>query len=307
MRVRPKPKGITTTITFEYDRQEGEPSGRASEGRDMAYQSDTIATVVNRLNVRYFLPAIQREFVWKPDQIIQLFDSLLRNYPISTFLFWELKPENRDKWEIYRFIEHFRQEGMHNEIAATAGVQQLNLVLDGQQRLTSLLIGLRGSYAIRKRYQRWNNPNAWVRQALYFDLLKSPDTDSEDGDLGVRYGFRFLDKPPEGDAGHHWFRVGRLLDFDGEDQFDRFKDEEEERLPEETTRAQAKVFRRNLDRLYATVWKTPVVSYYTEHDQDFDRVLDIFVRANEGGTKLSKSDLLMSMVTSRWSDINARD
>jgi len=83
MRVRPKPKGITTTITFEYDRQEGEPSGRASEGRDMAYQSDTIATVVNRLNVRYFLPAIQREFVWKPDQIIQLFDSLLRNYPMG--------------------------------------------------------------------------------------------------------------------------------------------------------------------------------------------------------------------------------
>src|SRR5205085_538585 len=96
-------------------------------GRDMAYQSDTIATVVNRLNVRYFLPAIQREFVWKPDQIIQLFDSLLRNYPISTFLFWELKPEHRDKWEIYRFIEHFRQEGTHNEVAATAGVQQLNL------------------------------------------------------------------------------------------------------------------------------------------------------------------------------------
>ena len=74
----------------------------------MAYQSDTIATVINRLNTQYFLPAIQREFVWQPEQIIQLFDSIMRGYPISSFLFWELKPENRDKWEIYKFIENFQ-------------------------------------------------------------------------------------------------------------------------------------------------------------------------------------------------------
>jgi uncharacterized protein with ParB-like and HNH nuclease domain len=47
--------------------------------------------------------------------------------------------------------------------------------------------------------------------------------------------------------------------------------------------------------------------YYTETDQDYDRVLDIFVRANEGGTKLSKSDLLLSMVTSSWDGVNARE
>ncbi len=48
-------------------------------------------------------------------------------------------------------------------------------------------------------------------------------------------------------------------------------------------------------------------SYYTETDQDYDRVLDIFVRANEGGTKLSKSDLLLSMVTASWDGVNARE
>jgi uncharacterized protein with ParB-like and HNH nuclease domain len=55
----------------------------------MHYSSETIATVLKRLNVNYFLPAIQREYVWNPDQIIQLFDSLMRNYPIGSFLFWE--------------------------------------------------------------------------------------------------------------------------------------------------------------------------------------------------------------------------
>ncbi len=52
----------------------------------MGYQSDTISTIINRLNVRYFLPAIQREFVWDPEQIIELFDSIMRGYPISSFL-----------------------------------------------------------------------------------------------------------------------------------------------------------------------------------------------------------------------------
>ena len=76
----------------------------------MGYQSDTIAATIGHLNRRYFLPAIQREFVWSPDAVIRLFDSIMRVYPIGSFLFWELKPENRDKWEIYKFVERARRE-----------------------------------------------------------------------------------------------------------------------------------------------------------------------------------------------------
>src|SRR5262245_15519132 len=130
--------------------------------------------------MQYFLPAIQREFVWSPDQIAQLFDSILRNYPIGSFLFWELKPENREKWEIYRFIENGRQHGSRNELANTAGIPQVALVLDGQQRLTSLLIGLKGHYTTKKPYLRYDDPKAWVKQSLYINLLKDPE--AEDGD-----------------------------------------------------------------------------------------------------------------------------
>ena len=63
----------------------------------MKYQSSTIGDAVSRINTDVFLPAIQREFVWKPEQIVRLFDSLLRGYPISTFLFWELAEGNQDK------------------------------------------------------------------------------------------------------------------------------------------------------------------------------------------------------------------
>ena len=68
-----------------------------------------------------------------------------------------------------------------------------------------------------------------------------------------------------------------------------------------------RVFRRNLERLYRVVWKDEIISYYLERNQSYDRVLDIFIRANDGGTKLSKSDLLLSMITSKWGGINARD
>ena len=128
----------------------------------MKYQSETIATILKRLNVNYFLPAIQREYVWRPDQIVQLFDSIMRNYPIGSFLFWELNPENRNKWDVYQFVQYYKQDETHNDPANTDGVQQLTLVLDGQQRLTSLLIGLKGTYTIKKKYIQWNKPHAWV-------------------------------------------------------------------------------------------------------------------------------------------------
>lgn len=271
----------------------------------MAYQADTIAAIVNRLNIQYFLPAIQREFVWTPAQIVQLFDSLMRKYPISTFLFWELKPENRDKWEIYKFVDIFDERTPHNPPALTSGVQQVRLVLDGQQRLTSLMIGLKGAYIVRRKYNKWNSPNAWSKQELYLDLLQNPAV-SEDGETGIHYGFAFFEQTPQEEQQKYWFKVGKILDFDSEDRFNNFSDAEVERLPGSATKDQISQMRKNLRRLYEMIWKNDVIAYYTEHDQDYDRVLDIFVRANDGGTKLSKSDLLLAMVTSKWININAR-
>ncbi len=137
----------------------------------MSYVSSTIGRVLDDINRSYFLPAIQRPYVWQPEQIVALFDSLLKGYPISSFLFWEIRPERRADWEIYKFIENFRHGDTHNEMAEPDG-RDVKLVLDGQQRLTSLLIGLRGTYSVRARYGRRHNPNAWSRQRLYLDLLK---------------------------------------------------------------------------------------------------------------------------------------
>lgn len=274
----------------------------------MSYNSGTIAKIVDQINRTYFLPAIQRPYVWEPDQIVALFDSLLKGYPISSFLFWELKPENRGNWEIYNFVEHFRYGEMHDHEADPDG-RDVVMVLDGQQRLTSLLIGLRGSYTIKLKHRRWDNPAAWVKQRLYLDLFKDPGSDDEEdrGDLGITYGLKFAPDQPQQGSNHLWFKVGTILDFDDEDTFDRFRDDLMERLPDNVTKAQMNIARRNLERLFRVIWKDEVIAYYTEKNQSYDRVLDIFIRANDGGTKLSKSDLLLSMITSKWDGVNARD
>jgi uncharacterized protein with ParB-like and HNH nuclease domain len=272
----------------------------------MSYKSTTIEKIINKLNRNYFLPAIQRPFVWKPEQVIRLFDSLMKVYPISSFLFWDLMPENKQQWEIYKFVENFKYGNTHNELASTEGLD-VTLVLDGQQRLTSLMLGLRGSYTVKEKNKRTNNPDAWIKQHLYLDLLKDPNLDDDEAGIEVSYGFKFFSYHPNNSKDHFWIKVGRILEYNDESQFDEAKDEWSDSLDGEVTRDQVRLFKRNLDRLYRMVWKDESISYFTEQSQNYDKVLDIFIRANDGGTKLSKSDLLLSMLTSKWEGVNARE
>lgn len=275
----------------------------------MPYQEETIKTIIDRLNTQYFLPSIQRHYVWKPDGIILLFDSIMRGYPISSFLFWEISSENREKWDVYKFAEIANSEGTsHIKLPSADGIQNLTLVLDGQQRLTSMLIGLKGTYLIRKRYQRANHFGKFPENRLYFDLFEDPTPRDDDQEFTGKpyYGFKFFDKEPENSADHHWIRVGKILDCHDDNAFYKMKDEEETSFPAEISKARENQFERNLWRLYQAIWKDAAISYYIERDQDYDRVLDIFIRANEAGTELTKAEVLMAMLTSKWG-INAKD
>ena len=277
----------------------------------MSYRSESIAHAIGQMNRQYFLPAIQREFVWKQEQIVQIFDSIMRGYPISSFLFWSVNPENRDNWQVYKFIERARQGGTHNELVNSDGVTNLFLVLDGQQRLTSLMIGLKGIYEAKRKYARRNNADTWIPQRLYVDLMADPRSDEEGSESGVYYKFEFRSDDVEitpRSTTSYWYRVGQILDLDSQQKFESVLDLKIEKLENlGVLRSDRRVFERNFLRLYKAVHEDEVIAYYTEMDQDYDRVLDIFVRANEGGTKLSKSDLLLSMVTSNWQGMNARD
>ena len=273
----------------------------------MSYASATIGSVLDGVNRTYFLPAIQRPYVWTSHQVVTLFDSLMKGYPISSFMFWAVDQQTKREVKIYRFLENFRA-GRQNDAASPDG-REVVLVLDGQQRLTSLAIGLRGTFAEKTKGARVANPDAWTEKVLYIDLFKDPEGEAEedDAELGVTYGLKFHGTPPRSDHRHHWFKLGRILDYPDETGLDRLVSEITGQIHRGATAFERELAVTTLRRLHAVVWGEDLVNYYTEKSQSVDRVLDIFVRANDGGTKLSKPDLLMALITSKWPEGSARE
>jgi uncharacterized protein with ParB-like and HNH nuclease domain len=79
----------------------------------MSYESRCIRDIiVDGINRDIFLPAIQREYVWDTTMIERLFDSIMGDYPISSFLFWKIKEENKKDWITYEFIKEFNSQDL---------------------------------------------------------------------------------------------------------------------------------------------------------------------------------------------------
>ena len=272
----------------------------------MTYTSRTIGAVIDDVNSVYLLPAIQRPFVWTSAQVIALFDSILKGYPISSFMFWAVDEETKSEVRCYKFIENYRPAVL-NEPTKAEGRNAI-LVLDGQQRLTSLLIGLQGTYAEKAKGARNTSASAWVAKTLYIDLLKDPqESDDDDSEHGVTFGLTFQERRPANGHRHHWFKVGSILDYQSSERVDGLIAKVQIELHRGVTDFDRLLVSDALRQLHRVIWLDEAVNFYTETDQSADRVLDIFVRANDGGTKLSKADLLMSMITSKWASGSARE
>jgi len=246
----------------------------------------------------YVLPAIQREFVWRPEQIERLFDSLMQGYPFGTFLFWSVEPQNAGKFKFYDFVRHYHERtGAHCPDLDDMKGRAVTAVLDGQQRLTALNIGLRGSMSWRLKHKRRDNPQAYPRRYLYLDLLGA----APDDEAGSVYRFKFLEKEvAEEDTEAFWFAVPEVLDLDGGSDIlevieERDLDKDDRKKAYDT-----------LDQLRRVVRSQQTISYYEEDSQDLERVLNIFIRLNSGGTVLSYSDLLLSIAVAQWKKIDAR-
>ncbi len=76
----------------------------------MYQQGGTIKQALDKIaSNAYVLPAIQREFVWSPDQICRLFDSLMQGYPFGEFLFWNIRPEHSADYRYYGFVRDYHE------------------------------------------------------------------------------------------------------------------------------------------------------------------------------------------------------
>ena len=265
----------------------------------MHQQGGTIENTLDSIaSHEYVLPAIQREFVWRPEQVCNLFDSLMQGYPFGEFMLWRVAPENSGQYRWYDFVRDYHQrDNPHCPELATIHDKPLTAVLDGQQRLTAFNIGLRGSMARKLPYKWWNSWDAFPKRVLALDLLASPDPDEE----GSRYTFEFIDEDRIGVEGDRlWFRVSDILGMAAGPAMLTWLTQyglDQGQLTDAFT---------SLDRLHRAVRVDQVVAYYEEQSQDIERVLNIFIRCNSGGTPLSYSNLLLSIAVSQWKILDAR-
>ncbi|OOQ09864.1 DUF262 domain-containing protein [Helicobacter pylori] len=259
-----------------------------------------IKEVVDELNECYFLPDIQREYVWlkKADEkkIEQLFDSILRGYPIGSFLFWKLQKEDIAKsdeqdsdklnFQLYQFITNYDERKPHNEKIRIEQIKRddLYIVLDGQQRLTSLYIGLKGTRTLKKKGAKNDNPNAYEEKRLYLNLKHQPNMDNPEDN----YRFEFHAKTPENDKEHFWFKVGDILELKNVWNYAQEHNLKGDRL-------------KLLETLNKAFHDKQLISFFEETEKNLNKVLNIFIRVNSGGVKLSYSDLLMSILTASFS------
>ena len=268
------------------------------------FNDKTIKDVIDEINVSYFLPDIQREYVWldraSEKKIEQLFDSILRDYPIGSFLFWKLKKSdietgsspiadpNKLNFQLYRFIEEYDVRNPHNDKIDINRIDSndLNIVLDGQQRLTSLFIGLKGSRTLKKPKGWWDNPSAFEKKQLYLNLRYQPS--EEDTEDCYQFEFKALDQIPDVDESNFWYRVGDILTLSSLHRYCR-----ENNLSDDEADL--------LEKLKNVICNERLISYFEESEKNLDKVLKIFIRVNSGGAKLSYSDLLMSILTANFS------
>ncbi|MBK6432966.1 DUF262 domain-containing HNH endonuclease family protein [Candidatus Amarolinea dominans] len=245
----------------------------------------SLRKIVSFLNNRdeeggFWLPNIQRHFVWSEDQICRLFDSILREYPISTLLIWKTKSQIRHR----KFIDNYHGHLKLTDFYVPDNTDKKCLVLDGQQRLQSLFIGLCGSHEGRE---------------LYLDILSGELTAPDD----MKYRFRFLHASQ---ASFPWIKFKDIV----------FSKQNPRALARTLIGAAERPLTQNesekIDEHVSIIFKTfhadDGIAYQeldsTENQQLYseDDVVEIFIRANSGGTRLGKSDLLFSLLSSTWDE-----
>ncbi|MEH2395565.1 MAG: DUF262 domain-containing protein [Nostoc sp.] len=250
----------------------------------MKHEKETIRKMVTYLNDEekdggFWLPNIQRPFVWSEEQIERLFDSIMREYPISTLLIWR----TQSKIKCRKFIDHYKPNLRLSDFNVPENSKTKLLVLDGQQRLQCMFIGLKGSYD---------------RKELFFNVISGDLAQPED----IRYQFKFLNAD---NAKFPWIKFKDIVfnhnRFNTIAQsiinlYDNLSNEDKSRVFDNVALA-INQFSSSDFLIYQELDSVDNRQAYQEDD-----VVEIFIRANSGGTQLGKSDLLFSLLTSSWDD-----
>jgi len=218
-----------------------------------------ISTLLNHIDSGHIaLPVFQRGYVWNRDQVRALFDSLYHGHPIGSLLVWVTESKQAP----------FRGSG---ELPPGS----VRLLLDGQQRMTTLYGVVRG------RPPRFFDGNPNTLKGLRFHLAEQA--------FEFYQPIKMHDDPLWVDV-THLYRQG----IEGLGAFIT-------QMPQNPALA-SKIgsYAARLSRLLAILDTELHVEELTGQDKTIEVVVDIFNRVNSGGTKLSKGDLALAKITAEW-------
>lgn len=251
---------------------------------------------------KYVMPAFQRQYVWSMEQIEKLWDSILLDYPIATFLFWHVDDDNVT-WDTYfcNFLSEVTFDSRKQADSVNYDLSNIDVritdtaVLDGQQRLTSLFLSLLGNSYIRQKHARRNNNGGLVTKLL-IELNKNKLTVDEEEYNSKKYDIKFSEKV--GKLSPTQFEIKNILD---------------KKFQDETTRPQAveaaivnvpadskEYAREILNKLYKKIFVEKLIRFTEIQDMKQDDALEMFVRFNSGGKALRKSEITMSILEAYW-------
>lgn len=208
------------------------------------------------------LPDIQRPFVWSNAKVRDLFDSMYRGFPVGYFLFWENAQTNGAK-----------QIGVGDKVHSAPS----RLIVDGQQRLTSLYAVFRGKRVLDEDYRERKIEIAFCPRTGAFEVA----------DAAIRRDPEWIPNISElWASGNSSFKMvkGFLKTLTAKVELS----EEEEEL-----------ISHNLDRLF-DLQKYPFTALEIAATVDEEQVADIFVRINSEGVKLNQADFILTLLSVFW-------
>ncbi len=252
-----------------------------------------------------YLPAIQRHFVWDRNQICNLFDSMMRGYPIGTFLFWEVEDEKRNDYAFYEFIRDYSEHAAEccNRTAPISPPPNLTGVLDGQQRLNSMFVALLGSYSafIGGQGNHRSKKESFPKRRFHLNVFFEPGEADN-----VIYQFRFLAEwetsTERFDGQHCWFPVHFIYHCESAKEVEQAWHRFAEKFAGNFLPMPGQVDRaiKMLELLRRRVREEKLVTYFPIRKRDLTEALDIFVRANNGGTSISNPQMIFSTIIAHW-------
>lgn len=208
------------------------------------------------------LPDIQRPFVWSNAKVRDLFDSMYRGYPVGFFLFWETGAE-----------------GVETKVIGEANKQKAPslLIVDGQQRLTSLYAVIRREAVLRENFEREHIRIAFRPQNGTFAV---PDATTERDPEYILDISEVFNRPTHKTIGEYLKRLSAAREV---------SEAEEEKVAEAIGRL-------------AGLTNFPFIALELSQQCTEEQVADVFVRINSEGKKLNQSDFILTLMSVFWDE-----